>query len=140
MYTYLGITEGNAMIAAYCTACQRVTGHKRSIGVGTYIGGIFTLGASFFAIPLYPKRCVVCGLSSQDTAQPHDTAVRYCTLCGKPTANATCPANQQCKCSSDQVVTTNGMNRILMTSIEPQTQPVNAARREASGLAAVGKI
>jgi hypothetical protein len=37
--------------------------------VGTLVGGALTLGASLVAIPLYPKRCVVCGLSTSEGEQ-----------------------------------------------------------------------
>ena len=57
------------MIIAYCKNCGKPTGHKRTLGVGTLVGGALTFGASLLAIPLYPKRCVVCGLSTSESEQ-----------------------------------------------------------------------
>lgn len=56
------------MISHYCKYCNKVTGFKRNIGMGTLIGGLVTLGISLLAIPLYPLRCVACGneLSQMD--------------------------------------------------------------------------
>lgn len=51
----------------YCPNCGKMTGHKRVIGVGTIIGGVFTAGASLNAIPFYPKRCIVCGMKSKSS-------------------------------------------------------------------------
>jgi hypothetical protein len=48
----------------HCPNCQKITGHKRRLGMGTFIGGLFTAGLSLFAIPWYPTRCIVCGLPS----------------------------------------------------------------------------
>ena len=49
---------------SYCQNCRKMTGHKRALGWGTFFGGVFTLGASTLAIPLYPKRCIICGMKS----------------------------------------------------------------------------
>jgi hypothetical protein len=49
---------------SYCPNCQKMTGHKRALGWGTFFGGVFTAGLSLGAIPLYPKRCIVCGRKS----------------------------------------------------------------------------
>jgi len=49
---------------SYCPNCGKMTGHKRALGWGTFFGGLFTLGASTFAIPFYPIRCIVCGRKS----------------------------------------------------------------------------
>ncbi len=57
------------MIIAYCKNCGKATGHKRTIGVGTLLGGALTGGISILAVPLYPKRCVVCGLSTSEGEQ-----------------------------------------------------------------------
>lgn len=48
---------------AYCANCQKYTGHKRNVGVGTAIGAVVTGGATLLAVPAYGKRCVVCGLT-----------------------------------------------------------------------------
>ena len=45
----------------YCPNCGRKTGHKRAVGVGTFIGTVATFGLSLATIPFYPKRCIVCG-------------------------------------------------------------------------------
>ena len=45
----------------YCHNCQKTTGYKRSLGWGTFFGGLFTLGISLLFIPFYPKRCIICG-------------------------------------------------------------------------------
>jgi hypothetical protein len=50
------------MIAQECMSCGKVTGHKRRFGVGTIIALVFTLGWWVLVLPLYPKRCVVCGM------------------------------------------------------------------------------
>ena len=49
------------MKVIYCHACGKPTGHKRSLGWGTFFGALITLGISLFFIPFYPVRCVVCG-------------------------------------------------------------------------------
>lgn len=57
------------MITAYCNNCAKYTGHKRAIGAGTLVGGVLTGGVSLLAIPLYPKRCIVCGLTTGEGKQ-----------------------------------------------------------------------
>lgn len=47
---------------AYCNNCRKMTGHKRTLGWGTFFGGIFTGGFSLLIIPFYPKRCIICGM------------------------------------------------------------------------------
>jgi hypothetical protein len=49
------------MISAHCASCQRVTGHKRALGWGTFFAAVLTLGVWLFAIPFYSKRCMICG-------------------------------------------------------------------------------
>lgn len=51
------------MQVAFCANCQKYTGHKRNVGVGTAIGAVVTVGASLLAVPAYGKRCIVCGLT-----------------------------------------------------------------------------
>ncbi len=51
---------------SYCPNCKKNTGHKRHLGWGTFFGGAFTLGASLFAIPFYPKRCIICGNAKRE--------------------------------------------------------------------------
>lgn len=62
---------------SYCPNCRKMTGHKRALGWGTFFGGVFTLGASTFAIPFYPKRCIICGMKSSDNEsnRPGNTQV-----------------------------------------------------------------
>jgi hypothetical protein len=56
---------------SYCPNCGKMTGHKRALGWGTFFGGLFTFGVSTLAIPLYPKRCIVCGRkSSGEKSEP----------------------------------------------------------------------
>src|SRR5947209_2013999 len=55
------------MQISFCQNCGKLTGHKRAIGAGTVLGGVVTGGFSIFAVPFYPKRCVVCGLSTSET-------------------------------------------------------------------------
>lgn len=50
------------MYADYCLGCMRGTGHKRRFGIGTIVLLIITMGWWIFAMPFYPKRCVICGL------------------------------------------------------------------------------
>ena len=33
----------------HCPNCQKVTGHKRTIGIGTLIGGLFTLSVYLYS-------------------------------------------------------------------------------------------
>jgi hypothetical protein len=49
------------MIAAHCPSCQRVTGHKRALGWGTFFAVVLTGGIWFLALPFYKQRCVICG-------------------------------------------------------------------------------
>lgn len=58
----------------YCKNCKHVTGHKRSLGIGTFFAVLVTGGLWLLAIPFYPKRCIVCGLSNNTyyTVPKHD--------------------------------------------------------------------
>lgn len=49
------------MIAATCLSCQRVTGHKRALGWGTFFAVVLTGGPGLLALPLYKAQCVICG-------------------------------------------------------------------------------
>jgi hypothetical protein len=68
------------MQVAFCQNCGKHTGHKRSIGVGTALGALVTGGASLLAVPAYGKRCVICGLTTEQAwalrpaTAPHDTS------------------------------------------------------------------
>jgi hypothetical protein len=44
-----------------CPGCDRVTGHKRAIGIGSLLAVIVTGGLWLIALPFYPERCVICG-------------------------------------------------------------------------------
>jgi len=45
----------------YCSRCEKETGHKRALGVGTIIMVCLTLGLWLLIIPVYPTRCIHCG-------------------------------------------------------------------------------
>ena len=39
------------------------TGHKRALGAGTILRTLLTGGLSLIAVPVYGKRCIICGLT-----------------------------------------------------------------------------
>lgn len=47
----------------YCPNCERHRGFKRSLGFGTLFAVVLSCGLWLLAIPFYPARCVVCGLT-----------------------------------------------------------------------------
>jgi len=47
----------------YCPNCGKKTMFKRHLGFGTLFAVIITGGLWILAIPFYPKRCVLCGMS-----------------------------------------------------------------------------
>jgi hypothetical protein len=49
------------MKMAMCHACQRPTGFKRALGIGTLLAVIATGGMWLVALPFYQTRCVMCG-------------------------------------------------------------------------------
>jgi len=51
------------MTYKHCKGCDRKTGHKRSLGMGTLIMLFLTGGLWLFMIFLYPSRCIICGRS-----------------------------------------------------------------------------
>lgn len=51
---------------SYCPNCKKNTGHKRALGWGTFFAVLITGGFWILAIPLYPKRCIVCGYSNSE--------------------------------------------------------------------------
>jgi hypothetical protein len=51
----------------FCPNCQKLTGYKRALGVGTFFAVLLTAGIWLFALPFYPKRCITCGLSKSDS-------------------------------------------------------------------------
>ncbi len=46
-----------------CPNCGRLTGFKRALGFGTFFMVVLTCGLWLLAIPLYPARCMNCGLT-----------------------------------------------------------------------------
>lgn len=56
----------NAMQMIYCPNCQKQTGFRRALGFGTFFMVVITFGFWLFAIPLYPARCIVCGLQRKE--------------------------------------------------------------------------
>jgi hypothetical protein len=44
-----------------CHNCGKRTGHKRTLGFGTFFAVFLTFGLWILAIPFYPKRCIICG-------------------------------------------------------------------------------
>ncbi|SRR5579872_4306164 len=50
----------------HCSNCQKLAGHKRALGFGTFLAVLFTAGVWLLFIPFYPKRCILCGQSGMD--------------------------------------------------------------------------
>lgn len=44
------------------------TGHKRALGAGTILRTLLTGGLSLIAVPVYGKRCIICGLTVEEAA------------------------------------------------------------------------
>jgi hypothetical protein len=57
------------MQISHCANCGKSTGHKRNIGIGTLLGALVTCGFSLLAVPFYPKRCILCGVTEGSRAQ-----------------------------------------------------------------------
>jgi hypothetical protein len=53
---------------AYCPDCGKNTGHKRALGAGTVLRTFLTGGLSLLAVPVYGKRCIICGLTVEEAA------------------------------------------------------------------------
>jgi hypothetical protein len=53
-----------------CPNCQKRTGFKRAVGVGTFLMVILTCGLWLFVIPFYPARCITCGLPRREALPP----------------------------------------------------------------------
>ena len=47
----------------YCPNCAKLTGFKRALGFGTFFMVLLTCGLWLLVIPLYPPRCITCGLT-----------------------------------------------------------------------------
>jgi hypothetical protein len=56
------------MQIAYCPDCGKNTGHNRALGAGTILRTLLTGGLSLLAVPVYGKRCIICGLTVQEAA------------------------------------------------------------------------
>ena len=70
------------MISAFCPSCNRVTGHKRALGWGTFFAAGLTAGVWLLAIPFYQKRCMICGTlpgaeAMRRQPSPYAPHVRY---------------------------------------------------------------
>ena len=46
----------------FCPNCQRERGFKRALGLGTLFLVLISAGAWLLLVPVYPARCIVCGL------------------------------------------------------------------------------
>ena len=55
----------------FCPNCNSQRGFKRALGFGTLFIVVLTIGVWLFAIPFYPKRCIVCGQSKTATRHVH---------------------------------------------------------------------
>jgi hypothetical protein len=53
----------SAMEMIFCPNCGQTRGFKRALGFGTLFMVFLTLGVWLLAIPLYPARCISCGLT-----------------------------------------------------------------------------
>jgi hypothetical protein len=54
------------MRVSFCSNCGKETGHQRKLGFGTFFAVVLTAGFWLLAIPLYPKRCIICGTTPPD--------------------------------------------------------------------------
>jgi hypothetical protein len=54
------------MQIAYCPDCGKNTGHKRDLGASTILRTFLTGGLSLLAVPVYGKRCIICGLTVEE--------------------------------------------------------------------------
>lgn len=50
------------METLYCFNCNKATGYKRKIGIGTIFMVLITYGLWLLLIPFMPKRCICCGI------------------------------------------------------------------------------
>lgn len=69
----------------HCPNCGKLTGFKRSLGFGTFFMVLLTAGLWLLVIPLYPARCITCGLT-RHAAVFHNFNVWYRSL--SPAARA----------------------------------------------------
>jgi hypothetical protein len=54
---------GIILVTNYCANCGRLSGFKRSLGWGTFFMVVLTCGLWLLVLPLYPKRCIHCGIT-----------------------------------------------------------------------------
>ena len=54
------------MQTAHCPNCGKNTGHKRALGAGIIFRTFLTGGLSLLAMPVYGKRCIICGLTVEE--------------------------------------------------------------------------
>ena len=59
-----------------CPNCGKLTGFKRALGFGTFFMVLLTCGLWLLAIPLYPARCMTCGLT-RGSAFTHNFVTWY---------------------------------------------------------------
>ena len=67
----------------YCSVCGKKTGHKRSLGFGTFFAVLVTGGLWLLAIPGYPKRCVICGDETIPRQNVLDENLKKCPYCAE---------------------------------------------------------
>jgi hypothetical protein len=58
--------KDSAMQMIYCPNCQKRTGFRRGLGFGTLFMVVITFGLWLLVIPLYPARCMACGLERKE--------------------------------------------------------------------------
>jgi hypothetical protein len=56
------------MQIAYCPDCGENTGHKRALDARTLLRTLLTGGLSLLALPVYGRRCIICGLTVEEAA------------------------------------------------------------------------
>lgn len=61
----------------YCTNCSQITGFKRVWGFGTWIMLFLTFGLWLFVLPLYPARCIRCGISRGAIQTPAQRVIGF---------------------------------------------------------------
>ena len=57
----------------FCPNCNKLTGYKRHLGFGTFFAVLLTAGFWLLAIPFYPKRCLICGLTKSASVPWYQT-------------------------------------------------------------------
>jgi hypothetical protein len=74
------------MEMVHCPNCNSLRGFKRALGFGTLFMVVITCGLWLLVIPLYPERCITCGLA-------HSSAKMKTCRCGQQIASnaQSCP-------------------------------------------------